>query len=119
MDTNTFGKHVKRLRESLNDRTKEHSVRKVAGRIGIEPSYLSKIERDESQPPGEETIRHLSQEIGEDPDILLAMAGKISSDLKNIITRRPATFAALLRELKEAPEHAILKVVRDIRDGEW
>ena len=61
----------------------------------------------------------LAAELGEDPDLLLAMAGKVSSDLKGIILRRPRLFADLLRELKDAPDHAILRVVREVRDGDW
>ena len=28
-------------------------------------------------------------------------------------------FAELIRQLKEAPDHALLKVVREVRDGDW
>jgi HTH-type transcriptional regulator, competence development regulator len=47
------------------------------------------------------------------------MAGKVSSDLQQIILRRPKQFAELIRQLKNAPNHAILKVVREVRDGNW
>lgn len=88
-------------------------------RVGIEPAYLSKIERGEFAPPGEETIRSLARELEEDPDLLLALAGKVSTDLKEIILKRPRHFAELLRELKKAPDHAVLKLVREVRDGKW
>ena len=61
----------------------------------------------------------LAAELGEDPDMLLAMAGKVSSDLQAIIRERPRLFAELIRQLKNAPEDAILKVVREVRDGDW
>ena len=61
----------------------------------------------------------LARELGEDPDLLLALAGKVSSDLKEIIRKRPRLFAELIRQLKEAPDDAILRVVREVRDGEW
>ena len=70
-------------------------------------------------PPSEAVIRRLAEELNEDPDLLLAMAGKVSSDLKNIILRRPRLFADLLRQMKDAPEHAILRIVREVRDGDW
>jgi len=70
-------------------------------------------------PPSEAVIRRLAEELNEDPDLLLAMAGKVSSDLKNIILRRPRLFADLLRQVKDAPEHAILRIVREVRDGDW
>jgi hypothetical protein len=61
----------------------------------------------------------LAADLGEDADVLLAMAGKVSSDLQAIILRRPKQFAELIRQLKNAPNHAIVKVVREVRDGNW
>lgn len=58
-------------------------------------------------------------ELDEDPDLLLAFAGKVSSDLQAIIRKRPKLFAQLIRELKAAPDHAILSLVREVRDGDW
>ena len=116
---NTFGQHLRDRREMLRKEDKKFSVRQVAVRIGVEPAYLSKIERDKTAPPSENTIRKIAHELGENPDLLLAMAGKISTDLKDIILQRPKLFSSLLRELKEAPDNAILKVVREVNDGEW
>lgn len=114
-----FGPHIREVRERLHAAEGGHSLRKVAGRVGIEPAYLSKIERGVFPPPSEETILRLAQELREDPDLLLAMAGKLSSDLQQIILERPKLFAELLRQLREAPETAILRVVREVRDGDW
>jgi hypothetical protein len=36
-----------------------------------------------------------------------------------VIRRRPRQFAELIRQLKDAPDRAILKVVRVVRDGKW
>jgi hypothetical protein len=47
------------------------------------------------------------------------MAGKISGDLAEIIRKRPRLFAQLIRELKSMPDHAILRLVREVRDGDW
>ena len=115
----TFGKYVRQVGERRRTEDRAFSVRQVAHRIGVEPAYLSKIEREQVAPPSEDTIRRLANELGEDPDLLLAMAGKVSSDLQQIILRRPQLFADLLRQLKEVPDKAILRVVREIRDGDW
>ncbi len=115
----TFGKYIRTVRERRRNEDRAYSVRQVAQRIGVEPAYLSKIERGKVPPPSEATIHRLASEIGEDSDLLLAMAGKVSSDLQAIILRRPQLFADLLRQLKEVPDDAILKVVREIRDGDW
>ena len=114
-----FGGHVRALRENARRHDRAFSVRQVARRIGVEPAYLSKIERGLVPPPSEAATRRLAAEIGEDPDVLLALAGKVSSDLREIILRRPRLFAELLRQLREAPDHAILRVVREVRDGDW
>ncbi|HET6545368.1 MAG TPA: hypothetical protein VFG55_01325, partial [Rhodanobacteraceae bacterium] len=83
------------------------------------PAYLSKIERAEFPPPGENTIRALAVELNEDADVLLAMAGKVSSDLQAVIRKRPTLFAELIRQLKKLPDDAVLRVVREVRDGNW
>ena len=70
-------------------------------------------------PPSEEKILLLAKELGEDPDVLLAMAGKVSSDLLEIVRKRPKLFADLLRQLKSEPDNAILHIVREVNDGEW
>ena len=87
--------------------------------MGVEPAYLSKIERDEVPPPSEATISRLAEELGEDPDVLLALGGKVSHDLLSVIRKRPRVFADLIRSLREAPDDAILRVVREVRDGDW
>ena len=115
----TFGQYVRTAREKKLRQDRTFSVRQLAQRIGVEPSYLSKIERDQVAPPSEATITRLAQELDEDADLLLAMAGKVSSDLQRIILNRPQLFAELLRQLKDAPDHAIQSVAREIRDGDW
>src|SRR5262249_6357781 len=95
------------------------SVRQLAGRVGIEPSYLSKIERGKQPPPGEETIRRIAVELGEDPDVLLALAGRVSSDLTQIIRERPALVGELLRSIRRAPAKRVAQMSRQVRDGNW
>jgi HTH-type transcriptional regulator, competence development regulator len=114
-----FGEHIRQVREALLATDRTFSLRQVAHRIGIEPAYLSKIERGLFQPPSEEVIVKLAEILGEDKDVLLALAGKLSSDLQQIIRQRPQVFAQLLRQLREEPDHAILRVVREVKDGHW
>lgn len=114
-----FGTFVRDRRELLRESDARFSVRQVAQRIGVEPSFLSKVERGEVPPPSEVKIVALAQELGEDPDMLLALAGKVSTDLQEVIRKRPELFAALIRELRDMPDHAVLRVVREVRDGNW
>jgi len=115
----TFGGFVRDRREALRTQDSSYSVRQVAARIGVQPSYLSKVERDETAPPSEAKVKALAEELGLDPDVLLALAGKVSTDLQDVIRKRPELFSALIRQLKDAPDNAVLRVVREVRDGDW
>ena len=115
----TFGSYVRKQREAKRAQDPRYSVRQVAGRMGVQPSYLSKVERGDEAPPSEARIRALAEDLGEDPDVLLALAGKVSKDLQEIICRRPALMAQIIRELKRLPNHAVLRIVREVRDGDW
>jgi ribosome-binding protein aMBF1 (putative translation factor) len=90
-----FGEFVRREREA-----KEIGLREMAKMVGISPTYLSKIERDEFPPPAEDKVRKIAAIIGCDADELLARADRVSSDLSEIIKRRPVQMAALLRTTK-------------------
>lgn len=114
-----FGEYVRQRRTERQQSDAQFSLRRVAAAINVEPSYLSKIERGEQPPPSEKTIVALARELGEDPDVLLALAGKVSADLQQIVRKRPALFAQLIRELKDLPDHAVLRLVREVRDGNW
>ena len=115
----TFGSYVRKRREELLKGSPDYSVRKLARQIGVQPSYVSKVERDEMPPPSEATVVRLAEALHEDPDVLLALAGKVSADLRQVILQRPKLFADLIRQLKDAPDHALLRVVREVRDGNW
>ena len=119
MNENAFGSHVRERRLALRAEDRAYSLRRVAQTIGVEPSYLSKVERGEQAPPSEDKVKALAAALGEDPDMLLALAGKVSSDLLRVIRRRPRLFAQLIRQLDEQPDHAVLRVVREVRDGNW
>ena len=115
---NAFGSFIRERRQALRRQDARYSLRRVAARINVEPSYLSKVERGQQPPPSEAKICALAQELREDRDILLALAGKVSSDLQEVIRQRPRLFARLIREMKDMPDHAVLRLVREIRQGD-
>ena len=75
-----LGPYLRQKREALREEDPSYSLRQVAERVGIEPSYLSKVERGIGSPPSEETLTRLAVELEEDPDVLLALAGKVSEE---------------------------------------
>ncbi|GAB7024118.1 response regulator [Salidesulfovibrio brasiliensis] len=102
-----FGTHLRTKRLELLKEDKSFSLRRVSQTIGIEPSYLSKIERGQPLSLSEEKIVALAQLLQEDTDYLLAMGGKISQDVQAIIKERPMLFSRLVREMKDMPDEAI------------
>ncbi|TVP79470.1 MAG: XRE family transcriptional regulator [Puniceicoccaceae bacterium] len=114
-----FGQYIRAQRCRSDSAWGERSLRRFAEHVGLEPSYLSKIERGIEAPPSEATILRIADALEEDPDVLLALAGKVSADLRAIICKRPQLFSKLLRELKSMPDHAILRLSREVTDGKW
>ena len=98
MSGEKFGALVRREREA-----KEIGLREMAKMIGVSPTYLSKIERDEFPPPAEDKVKVIAEVINCDADDLLARAGRVSSDLSDIIKRHPRELAALLRTAAMTP----------------
>lgn len=115
----SFGDTLRKLREQRLAEDPAFTLRQVAARCGVTPAYLSRVERGEVAPPGEETLIRLAQELGADPDVMLAMAGKISADLRSTILARPQLFAELIRAIRTMPDNAVLRIVREVRDGNW
>ena len=73
----TFGQYIQRRRRELR-----LSQREVAQRLGLDFTYLSKLENSRGEPPGEDTVRKLAAILGVDEEDLLARAGKVPSDLR-------------------------------------
>ena len=76
----------------------------MAQQIGVSPTYLSMIERGEFSPPAEDKVSDIAKIIDRDRDELLALAGRISSDLEEMIMASPREMAGLVRKLSEFSE---------------
>ena len=105
-----FGAFIRREREA-----REIGLREMAKMIGVSPTYLSKVERDEFTPPTEDKVRTIAQIIGGDPDELLAMAGRVPSDLADIIKRHPIEMSALLRTANGLSAKEIARLTQEAK----
>jgi transcriptional regulator with XRE-family HTH domain len=103
-----FGAFIRREREA-----KELGLREMAKMIGVSPTYLSKVERDEFPPPAEDKVKAIAKIIACDVDDLLARAGRVSTDISDIIKRHPVELAALLRTTKGLKAEDIARLARD------
>jgi transcriptional regulator with XRE-family HTH domain len=108
MAVERFGQFVRREREA-----REIGLREMAKMICVSPTYLSKIERDEFPPPTEDKVRAIAKIIKCDADDLLARAGRVSSDISDIIKRQPVELAALLRTTKGLKAEDITRLARE------
>lgn len=112
--TMTFGKHIRKLRKGQGK-----SLREVAKGIGRTHAYVAQIESGKFPPPADEVILALAKELGEDPDVLMVVAGRVPNGLIEIIQEHPFEFARLIRQLKGASKDDLDKVARKVRDGNW
>jgi HTH-type transcriptional regulator, competence development regulator len=105
-----FGAFIRRERIA-----REIGLREMAKMIGVSPTYLSKVERDEFTPPTEEKVRAIARIIECDPDQLLAMAGRVSADVTDIIKRHPTELSALLRTASGWSADDIARLAQEAR----
>lgn len=89
-----FGERLRELR--LQNR---FSQRKLAEKVDIDFTYLSKIERGRLSPPSEETIRKLAKALDADEDELMTLANRVPEDVKDVVTQSKK-LPAFLRQLK-------------------
>ena len=80
METNNFGLILRQLREQAG-----LSQSELADKVRINSTYLSKIENGTKPPPREKKILKLAEVLGVDKDELMTLAGKIPSDIAQIL----------------------------------
>lgn len=107
-----FGEVLRQMREEQGV-----SLRKFAVKLGITPTYLSKIERLEiTKAPSEEVIRLAASELDTDFDDLMILAGRIPSELPDIINERPKEMTALLRTAKNMSDSDLKKLMDSMQN---
>ena len=86
----TFGRAVKEAR-----RASGLSQRGLAERVGIDFTYLSKIENKRMDPPSEKVIVALADALATDADELIRLAGKVPADLAEFLVADPVAIKYL------------------------
>ncbi len=81
-DDMTFARRLRDLR-----RQKNVSQRTLAEQVGIDVTYLSKLENDRMAPPSIETIAALATALDADVDELSVLAGKIPPDIAEVLSK--------------------------------
>ncbi len=104
----TFGQRIQRLRRELG-----LTQRYVASKLGLDFTYLSKLENGRGEPPGEDTVRKLAKILDTDEEALLALAGKVPSELR-IKAQRDVEFALFLRRLPDASDSKLREFYKSL-----
>ena len=102
----TFGQRIRHLRTE-----RSLTQRQLADRIGINFTYLSKIENDkleQDQFPKEDTIKKLAAALQADEDELLLLAKRIPDQIKQRVIARPDVFRKMAK-LDDATLNRLLK----------
>jgi len=103
----TFGSIIRRSRKQ-----KEYSQRELAKLVGVNYTYLSKLENDHAgYPPSEDVIDLLAHhlDLDEKKNELRRLAGRITQDETKIFEELVAKYKqmpALLRRMRDEPEFA-------------
>ena len=108
-----FGQRLRNLRKQKN-----LSQRDLAARVGIDFTYLSKIEGGRLDPPSEVIIQRIAQVLEADEDELINLAGKVPKELKNVLEESPQA-VELLRVLSERklPDEAYRRMLDLARES--
>lgn len=106
----TFGQYIRRRRMG-----KQFTLREFARQVGVSPTYMSHVEQDMADPPTAERVRRMAELLDENPDELIAMAGRMPEDLPEIIQRRATEMPELLREASGLTPDQLQKVRDQIR----
>ena len=75
-------------------------LRETAGKVGISPAYLSRIERNKERPPKPEVIKALAKELAADPDVLFRLAASTDPDVTDFLNSQPIVME-LIRFIRE------------------
>lgn len=81
----SFGETIRELR-----RSKGVSQRELAEKVGVDFSYISKVENDRLPPPAADTIVRICDVLGVKSDDLLALTGKMPTDVREMLSTSPA-----------------------------
>lgn len=93
---NSFGDTIRDLRVA-----QDLGLREAAGKVGISPAYLSRIERGKERPPRPEVVKALAKVLAADPDVLFRLSASTDPEVVDFLHEQPEVMA-LLRYLKEA-----------------
>lgn len=100
MMTQTFGILIRQARKD-----KGYSQRELAGYLGVDFTYLSKLENDRGDyAPKEDVIRALARHLELNEEELIFLAGRIPQHYEELLKQNPREMLALFRRIQDDPD---------------
>jgi len=95
------------------------SQRDLAKKVGVDFTYVSKVENDRLAAPSEATITHIAKVLGDDPEDHLARAQKMPLDLRSNLARYPIDATMIVRMVtsQPLPSSTYKQILSDIKAG--
>lgn len=111
----SFGHKLRALRRAAGI-----TQRDLAKQVGVDFSYISKLENDRLPPPAAGTAVKISGALGVTPDELVAATGKIPPQIQQSLGSSPAAIhflrTAQAMELSEAEWKQLRNLLGRLRD---
>ena len=111
----SLGTFIQSMRLQHQMAGRDYSLRKMAARVGLSSAYLSKIEHGRGSPPTEKTLLALAADLKVDPNVMLAMGGRMSRELQAIVLARPLLMAELLEACQGLPDEEIVRLTNQAK----
>lgn len=105
----SFGSTIRSSRKS-----QKISLRALAQKVGINFTYLSKIESGELAPPAEDKILSLARELSLDADELFRLANRVPSELTGAVLR--PQMPRILRATKELSNEQVNEMLEWVNE---
>ena len=108
-DSGTLGEVLRTARAKA-----DLTLRDLAKKLALSPSYLSDIENDR-RVPAEDVLRQLAGELNLNFDDLMAMAGRVGDQAERYLKQHPAA-GTLFRRIsdKRLPEEDLKKLLQQV-----
>jgi HTH-type transcriptional regulator, competence development regulator len=95
-----FGARIRELRLAKVKSDPNFILRRFAEAVDLSPTFISKMERGDFDPPRAEKVKKMAELLDVSADELLALANKVDPDLETIIKEQPSTVPDLLRTVR-------------------
>lgn len=107
-----FGEYLKATRKR-----NKMSQRELAQHVGVDFTYISKIENDAMPAPSEETIKKIASALNEDANKMILMAKKVPTDFQEVI-RQHEELPAFLRKAPSLTKKQWVRINEIVAENE-